>query len=95
MQTASISMVTTTITFPECYTMQQIFEKLESEGICSVEDLKEAAANYVYNYPSSTGPEPGEASRLEGYLFPDTYEFYQGSRHRARSTASCSTSTGS
>src|SRR5699024_792189 len=21
---------------------------------------------------------PGEASRLEGYLFPDTYEFYQG-----------------
>ena len=39
MQTASISMVTTTITFPEGYTMQQIFEKLESEGICSVEDL--------------------------------------------------------
>ena len=50
MQTASISMVTTTITFPEGYTMQQIFEKLEEEGICSVEDLEEAAANYVYNY---------------------------------------------
>lgn len=78
MQTASISMVTTTITFPEGYTMQQIFEKLEEEGICSVEDLEEAAANYVYNYSFLDWSEPGEASRLEGYLFPDTYEFYQG-----------------
>lgn len=78
MQTASISMVTTTITFPEGYTMQQIFEKLEAEGICSVEDLMEAAATYIYNYSFLDWSEPGEASRLEGYLFPDTYEFYQG-----------------
>ena len=78
MQTASISMVTTTITFPEGYTMQQIFEKLESEGICSVEDLMDAAANYIYDYPFLEWSEPGDASRLEGYLFPDTYEFYQG-----------------
>lgn len=78
MQTASISMVTTTVTFPEGYTMQQIFEKLEAEGICSVEDLMDAAANYVYDYPFLEWSETGDASRLEGYLFPDTYEFYQG-----------------
>lgn len=78
MQTASISMVTTTVTFPEGYTMQEIFEKLEAEGICSVEDLMDAAANYIYDYPFLEWSEPGDASRLEGYLFPDTYEFYQG-----------------
>ncbi len=78
MQTASASMVATTVMFPEGYTMQQIFEKLETEGICSVEDLMEAAANYSYNYPFLDWAEPGDASRLEGYLFPDTYEFYQG-----------------
>lgn len=78
MQTASISMVATTIMFPEGYTMQEIFEKLEAEGICSVEDLMDAAANYVYDYPFLEWSETGDASRLEGYLFPDTYEFYQG-----------------
>lgn len=78
MQTASISMVATTIMFPEGYTMQEIFQKLEDEGICSVEDLMDAAANYVYDYSFLDWSELGDASRLEGYLFPDTYEFYQG-----------------
>lgn len=78
MQTASASMVATTVMFPEGYTMQEIFEKLEAEGICSVEDLMEAAADYSYNYSFLDWTEPGDAQRLEGYLFPDTYEFYQG-----------------
>ena len=38
----------------------------------------DAAANYIYDYPFLEWSEPGDASRLEGYLFPDTYEFYQG-----------------
>ena len=78
MQTASGSMVTTTITFPEGFTMQEIFERLEENGICSVEDLYAAAADYTYNYSFLDWSETGDASRLEGYLFPDTYEFYQG-----------------
>ena len=78
MQTASASMVATTVMFPEGYTMQEIFEKLEEEGICTVEELMDAAANYSYNYSFLDWTEPGDASRLEGYLFPDTYEFYQG-----------------
>lgn len=78
MQTASASMVATTVMFPEGYTMQEIFEKLEEEGICTVEELMDAAANYSYNYSFLDWTEPGDAQRLEGYLFPDTYEFYQG-----------------
>lgn len=37
MQVGTESMVVTTITFPEGYTMAQIFQKLEDENICSVE----------------------------------------------------------
>ncbi len=78
MQTASGSMVTTTVTLPEGFTMLEIFERLEENGIASVEDLMDAAAEYTYSYSFLDWATPGDASRLEGYLFPDTYEFYQG-----------------
>lgn len=78
MRTGTASMATTTVTFPEGFTMQEIFERLEENGICSVEDLYEAAADYSYNYSFLDWATVGDASRLEGYLFPDTYEFYQG-----------------
>jgi UPF0755 protein len=78
MQTGSGAMLTTTITFPEGYTMEQIFAKLEEEGVCSKDDLYSAAADYVYNYAFLDDAGTGDAARLEGFLFPDTYEFYQG-----------------
>lgn len=58
--------------------MEQIFRRLEKEDVCSYEDLMEAAANYQYNYSFLDEAQMGSASRLEGFLFPDTYEFYQG-----------------
>lgn len=78
MQTGSVSQLVTTIMIPEGYTMQQIFETLEEKKICSVDDLYEAAANFNYDYRFLEGTEQGDASRLEGFLFPDTYDFYQG-----------------
>jgi len=78
MSVGSEAMVETTITFPEGFTMQQIFERLVANNICSMEDLQEAAANYNYNYAFLVGVERGDASSLEGFLFPDTYNFYQG-----------------
>lgn len=78
MHAGSESTVTMTITFPEGYSMHDIFRLLEKKGVCSYGDLMEAAANANYNYAFLDGIEPGEASRLEGFLFPDTYEFYQG-----------------
>ena len=69
---------TVTVTIPEGYTMEQIFHKLEDENVCSYDDLMDAAANYSYNYSFIDQSMQGDAKRLEGFLFPDTYEFYQG-----------------
>ena len=53
-----------------------IFDLLEQHGVCSRERLEEAAANYEYDYDFLKGLPYGKPYRLEGYLFPDTYEFY-------------------
>ena len=58
--------------------MDQIFTKLEESGVSSKKDLYDAAANYTYNYSFLESQQSGDASRLEGYLFPDTYQFYVG-----------------
>ena len=68
---------TVTVTIPEGFTMSQIFYRLEENGVCSYDDLMEAAANENYDYSFLSGAEAGDASRLEGFLFPDTYEFYK------------------
>lgn len=68
--------VTVEVMFPEGFTMAQIFDKLEENKVASVEDLTEAAKNFSYNYSFLDAGDLGNANRLEGYLFPDTYEFY-------------------
>jgi UPF0755 protein len=78
MQVGSGSQVETTITFPEGYTLEQIFQKLEDNDVCSKESLYDAAANYDFSYAFLEGTQTGDANRLEGFLFPDTYNFYQG-----------------
>ena len=69
---------TVTVTIPEGFTMSQIFYRLEENGVCSYEELMDAAANENFEYSFLIGTEVGDASRLEGFLFPDTYEFYKG-----------------
>ena len=69
---------TVTVTIPEGFTMSQIFYRLEENGVCGYEELMDAAANENFEYSFLIGTEVGDASRLEGFLFPDTYEFYKG-----------------
>ena len=76
MQSGSGSTLTTTVTIPEGFSMHQIFLRLEEEGVCSYNDLMEAAATATFNYSFLEGGEEGSAYRLEGFLFPDTYEFF-------------------
>lgn len=68
---------TVSVTIPEGYTMSQIFYRLEENGVCSYDELMEAAANENFEYSFLSELEPGDPSRLEGFLFPDTYEFYK------------------
>ncbi len=78
MRAGSASTVTVDVTLPEGFTMRQIFQRLEEMNVCSFDELMESAANDKFNYSFLEGIEEGDASRLEGFLFPDTYEFYVG-----------------
>lgn len=78
MRAGSASTVTVDVTLPEGFTMRQIFQRLEEMNVCSYDELMESAANDKFNYSFLEGIEEGDASRLEGFLFPDTYEFYVG-----------------
>jgi len=78
MQVGTESMLVTTLTFPEGFTMAQIFARLEENEICSAKDLYAAAESFNYRYTFLENAEPGDAVRLEGFIFPNTYDFYQG-----------------
>lgn len=69
---------TVDVTIPEGYTMYQIFKKFDEQGVASYDSLLEAAAESNFKYSFLSEESRGEASRLEGYLFPDTYQFYVG-----------------
>ena len=58
--------------------MEQIFTLLEENHICHNAELYDAAANYEFDYSFLEDIPYGDPNRLEGYLFPDTYDFYQG-----------------
>ena len=77
MRPGSGSAVTVQVTFPEGFSMRQTFLLLEEKGVASYDDLMNAAATYNFNY-DFIDAESDQANRLEGYLFPDTYEFYVG-----------------
>lgn len=65
------------VMFPEGYTCAQIFQLLEDNEVCTVEELEEYAANgELDEYWFLEGVERGDKYCLEGYLFPDTYTFY-------------------
>lgn len=67
---------TDTVTIPEGYDCAQIFTLLEERGVCAASELYAAAANTPFDYDFLADIPYGEENRLEGYLFPDTYEFY-------------------
>lgn len=68
------------VTFPEGFTVPQIIEKLVANGVCDEDALKAelAKATYTYSILNSMSDSETIAYKFEGYLFPDTYEFYQG-----------------
>ena len=69
---------TATVMIPEGYECEDIFALLAENGVCTVEELEDAAANHEYDYAFLADLPYGQKNRLEGYLFPDTYEFYVG-----------------
>ena len=66
-----------TIMFPEGYNCAQIFALLEEKGVCTAKELEEYAANgELDDFWFLEGVERGHKYCLEGYLSPNTYDFY-------------------
>lgn len=69
---------TVTVTIPEGFTVEEIFALLDEKGVCSKQKLMDAAQNTETEFVALKGIGRKGLQRLEGYLFPDTYEFYMG-----------------
>ncbi len=62
------------LTIPEGYEMRQIAQLLEDNGVCTKADFYEASKGEFPDFPYLKDISR-EENLLEGYLFPDTYEF--------------------
>lgn len=71
---------TVTLTFPEGYTVPEIVDKLSENEVCDKSALLSVIQSTDFSYSLVSGLEASEQVpyRLEGYLFPDTYDFYIG-----------------
>lgn len=78
MRAGSANRTTVRVMIPEGSTCAQIFASMEANGVCTVAELEESAANSEFDYWFLEGLPYGQTNRLEGFLFPDTYDFYVG-----------------
>ncbi len=73
----SESRQTAKITIPEGYTQPEIVDLLVKEKYADRAVLEDVLANYDFEYDFLKDL-PKRNNRLEGYLFPDTYEIFVG-----------------
>lgn len=73
----SLNRNTVRVMIPEGYTCSQIFNLLESNGVCTADELAQCAAEEEFDYWFLADLSYGAENRLEGFLFPDTYDFYE------------------
>ncbi len=73
---------TVSVMFKEGLRAQQIAELLEEKGVCAAQDFLDACEQMdISDYSFAQDIEQNRTERyyrLEGYLFPDTYEFFRG-----------------
>ncbi len=73
---------TVSVTFPEGYTVDQIAEKLEKNKVCDAAGFITAlqTIDFSGDYPFLAKMQNRELRFrvMEGYLYPDTYDFYVG-----------------
>lgn len=72
---------TVMVTFPEGFTVHDIAHRLEEKGVCSAEEFI-IACKTPYDGIQIDNPDE-RVILLEGYIFPDTYEFYLNSEPQA------------
>ena len=71
---------TVRLTFPEGWTIAKIFERIEKYNVCTAEklyanlDIVGKQFKFYTKIPNKTG----RYLKAEGYMFPDTYDFFIG-----------------
>ena len=77
--TNSSSSDTLQITIPEGYSVAQVRQLLLDNHVCTADALDKVLNQYPFKHDFLQDEKPVEEGWLEGYLFPDTYEIYNGS----------------
>lgn len=69
---------TVTVVIPEGYSVEMIINKITGAGIGTVEEFEQGLnENYNYEFLEYVENNPECNYRLQGFLFPSTYEFYK------------------
>ena len=64
------------VTIPEGYTVREIIDLLAQNGVATAAELEDACANFEFaDYDFLDDSQLGSIDRMEGFLFPTTYEF--------------------
>ncbi len=66
------------VLIPEGYELRMIGDAVEKAGLVTAEEFIEAAENDSFDYDFLPDKREGTTYRLEGFLFPATYEFEYG-----------------
>lgn len=69
---------TVRFTIPEGYELREIADKLAEQGLVDKDKFYKAVNEADYKYDFLKDIPKDRKNRLEGYLFPDTYEVYKG-----------------
>lgn len=66
------------VTIPPQFTVEEIAARLEENGICTADEFINEVQNgdFKYDFARTIPYNKDRVYRLEGYLFPDTYEFF-------------------
>lgn len=69
-----------TVMFPEGATIYDMALKLQTENVCTVEEFMATidGTDFGYDFEKELTSNPLRYHKLEGYAFPDTYNFYVG-----------------
>ena len=71
---------TVTVTFPEGFTLIQMAQRMENNGLCTAQEFIEVANNgdfSQFEFWNRIKEHQHKFMKGEGYLYPDTYEFYE------------------
>lgn len=78
LQTVSYADITVTVRITEGMTVDDIAQMLEENLVCRAEDFRNLCKTLddSYKFQKRLENEPLKYYQMEGYIFPDTYEFY-------------------